>query len=99
MKEFMKTYTVKAGSQCGAKQCVTLRHLHVDACRKQQGDRIDSEPIFAFPYTAFLCLVIKKFPTFLITNLCVSRINAMQGVASLCEPALINRSITIIRIN
>ena len=53
----------------------------------QHDARIDSDPILAFPCVAFLRLVVKKPPTFLVINLCVSRINATQGLASLCEPA------------
>ena len=49
---------------------------------------IDSDPILAFPCVAFLRQVVKNPPTFLVINLCVSRINATQGLASLCEPAL-----------
>ena len=52
----------------------------------QNEARIDSDPIFAFPCVAFLRLVVKNPLTFLVINLCVSRINAMQGLASLCEP-------------
>ena len=54
----------------------------------QHNARIDSDPILAFPCVAFLRLVVKEPPTFLVINLCVSRINATQGLASLCEPAL-----------
>ena len=53
----------------------------------QHDARIDSDPILAFPCIAFLRLVVKKPPTFLVINLCVSQINAMQGLVSLCEPA------------
>ena len=42
---------VKAGSQYDAKQCVALRRLRVDACRKHDA-RIDSDPLFAFPCVA-----------------------------------------------
>ena len=58
----------------------------------QHDARIDSDPIFAFPCVAFLRLVVKKPPTFLVINLCVSRINATQGLASLCEPAFRGRA-------
>ena len=53
----------------------------------QHDARIDSDPILAFLCVMFLRLVVKKSPAFEIINLCVSRINAMQGLASLCEPA------------
>ena len=49
----------------------------------QYDARIDSGPILALPCIAFLHLVVKKSPTFLVINLCVSRINATQGLASL----------------
>ena len=57
----------------------------------QHDARIDSDPIFEFPWLAFLRLVVKKPPTFLVINLCVSRINATQGFALLCEPAFTNQ--------
>ena len=53
----------------------------------QHDARIDSDPILAFPCVAFLRLVVKNPPTFLVINLCVSQINAMQSLVSLCEPA------------
>ena len=53
----------------------------------QYDARIDSDPILAFPCVTFLHLVVKKLPTFLVINLCVSRINAMQDLVLLCEPA------------
>ena len=59
----------------------------------QYDARIDSDPIFAFPCVAFLRQVVKKPPTFLVINLCISRINATQGLASLCEPALIGAAV------
>ena len=55
----------------------------------QHDARIDSDPILAFTCVAFLCLVVKNPQIFLVINLCFSRINAMQGLTSLCEPALI----------
>ena len=70
----------KADSQYYAKQCVALRRFLVDPCRNatRRQDRLGS-----YPCVAFLRLVVKKSPTFWIINLCVSRINAMQGLASL----------------
>ena len=67
-----------------ALRCVVFTSTLIET---QHDARIDSNPILAFPCIAFLHLVIKKPPTFLAINLCVSRINAMQGLASLCEPA------------
>ena len=66
-----------------ALRCVVFASTLVEM---QHDARIDSDPILVFPCIAFLCLVVKK-PTFLVINLCVSRINAMQGLASLCELA------------
>ena len=60
----------------------------------QHNAGIDSDLILAFPYVAFLCVVVKKSPTFLITNLCVSQINATLGLSSLCDPALTQHSLT-----
>ena len=54
----------------------------------QHDARIDSDPILAFPCVAFLHLVIKNPRLFLVINLCISRINITQDLASLCEPAL-----------
>ena len=67
-----------------ALRCVIFMSTLVEM---QHDARIDSDPILAFLYVAFLCLVIKKSPTFEIINLYVSRINATQGLVSLCEPA------------
>ena len=67
-----------------ALHCVVFASTLVET---QHDARIDLDPILAFPCVAFLCLVVKNPPTFLAINLCVSRINAMQGLASLCEPA------------
>ena len=64
-------------------RCVVFASTLVET---QHDTRIDSDPILAFPCIAFLHLVVKK-PTFLVINLCVSQINAMQGLASLCELA------------
>ena len=55
----------------------------------QRNARIGSDPILAFHCAAFLHLIIKKSPIFLVINFCVSRVNVMQGLASLCELALI----------
>ena len=68
-------------------RCVALASTLVET---QYDARIDSGPIPALPCVAFLCLVVKKPPTFLVINLCVSRINALQGLSSLCESALID---------
>ena len=46
--------------------------------------------LLAFYCVAFLRLVVKNPRLVLVINLCVSRINATQGRASLCEPALSN---------
>ena len=54
-------------------------------------------PCLAF-CVAFLRLVVKKNPSFLVINLCVSRINATQSLASLCEPALSNAQVPPIRV-
>ena len=59
----------------------TLVETHYDA-------RIDSDPILAFLCIAFLCLIIEKSLEKIVRNVCVSQINATQGLASLCEPAL-----------
>ena len=59
--------------------CVAFTSTFVEM---QYDTRIDSDPIIAFPCAVFLRLVIKKSP---IINLCVSRINTMQGLASVCE--------------
>ena len=53
----------------------------------QHDARIDSDPILTFPCVAFLRLVVKNPPTFLVINLCISRINVTQSLVSLCEPA------------
>ena len=45
----------------------------------------------AYPCVPLRCVLVsggQEFPDFLVINLCVSRINATQGLASLCEPAL-----------
>ena len=77
---------VKAGSQYDAKQrCVVFAATLVET---QHDARIDSDPVLAFLCVAFLRLVVKKSPAFLVINLCGSRINATQGLGSLCEPAL-----------
>ena len=67
-----------------ALRCVVFSWTFVET---QHDARIYLNPILTFPCIAFLHLVIKKLPTFLIINLCVSRINAMQGLVSLHEPA------------
>ena len=54
----------------------------------QHDARIDSDPILVFPCVVFLHQIVKNPPTFLVINLCVSRINVTQGLAALCEPAL-----------
>ena len=54
---------------------------------KKHDARIDSNPILAFLCVAFLRLV-KNPDLFLVINLCISRINATRGIASLCEPTL-----------
>ena len=54
--------------------------------------RIDSDSILAFPCVVFLRLVVKNPRLFLVINLCVSRTNATQGLASLCERAGETRS-------
>ena len=69
-----------------ALRCVVFESMLVET---QHDTRIDLDPILAFPCIAFLCLVIKNPLTFSAINLCVSRINATQGLASLCEPAFI----------
>ena len=66
-------------------RCVIFASTLVET---QHNARIDSDPILAFLCVAFLCLVVKKSPTFLVINLCISRTNATQGLAaSLCEQA------------
>ena len=67
-----------------ALRCVVFASTLVET---QHDARIDSDPILASPCVAFLRLVVKKSPTFLVINLCISRINATQGLASLCEPS------------
>ena len=67
-----------------ALRCVAFASTLVET---QYDARIDLGPILALPCVAFLCLVVKKSPTSLVINLCVSLINATQGLASLCEPA------------
>ena len=69
-----------------ALHCIAFTSTLVET---QRDARIDSDPILAFPCAAFLHLIIKKSPIFLVINFCVSRVNVMQGLASLCEPALI----------
>ena len=68
-----------------ALRCVVFTSTLVE---NQHDARIDLDPILALPCIAFLHLVVKKPPIFSAINLCVSRINAMQGLASLCELAL-----------
>ena len=48
--------------------------------------RIDLDPILEFPCVVFLRLVAKNPTISSVINLCVSRINATQDPASLCEP-------------
>ena len=60
-------------------RCVVFASTLVEM---QRDTRVNSGP-----FLAFLCLVVKKSPTFLVINLCVSQINVTQGLASLCEPA------------
>ena len=71
-------------TQNNALRCVAFASMLVET---QYDARIVSDPILALPCVAFLRLVVKKFSTFLVINLCVSRINATQGLTSLCEPA------------
>ena len=71
-------------TQNNALHCIAFASTLVEM---QYDARIDSGPILALPCVAFLRLVVKKSSIFLVINLCVSRINAMQGLASLCEPA------------
>ena len=52
----------------------------------QHDTRIDLDPILMFLCVTLLGLDVKKSPPFLVINLCTSRINATQGLASLCEP-------------
>ena len=52
----------------------------------QHDTRIDLDPILMFPCVALLGLGVKKPLPFLMIYLCASRINATQGLASLCEP-------------
>ena len=54
----------------------------------QRNARIDSDPILAFLCIASLHLITKKSLKILIRNICVSQINAMQGLVSHYEPAL-----------
>ena len=68
-----------------ALRCVIFASMLAET---QHDTRIDSDPILAFLCIAFLHQVVKKPPTFLVINLCVSRINVTQILASLCELAL-----------
>ena len=43
--------------------------------------RIDSDSILAFLYVGLLCVMVPNI------KFCASRINAMLGLVSLCEPA------------
>ena len=54
----------------------------------QRNARIDSDPILAFLCVGSLCVIAKKSLKLLASKNCVSRINTMQGLASLCEPPL-----------
>ena len=67
--------------------CVALPSRRSTLVETQYDARIDSGPTLALPCVVFLRLVVKKSPTFLVINLCVSQINATQGLAALCEPA------------
>ena len=67
-----------------ALHCVVFASTLVET---QHNARIDSDPILVFPCVAFLHLVLKNPQLFLVINLCISRINATQDLASLCEPA------------
>ena len=61
-----------------ALHCVAFASTLVET---QHDTRIDLDRILALPCIAFLRLVINKSPTSLVINLCVSRINATQGLA------------------
>ena len=68
-----------------ALRCIVFASTLVET---QHDARIDSDPMLVFPCVAILRLVVKKPLTFLVINLCVLQNNAMQGLASLCEPGL-----------
>ena len=65
-------------------RCVTFTLTLVAT---QCNARIDSDPILVFLCVASLYLIAKKIAKIVIRNICVSQINAMQGLASHCEPA------------
>ena len=79
---------LKVGSQYNDKQCVVLHRLHVDACRNatRRQDRLGSYP--CVPLCYILASGRQETPNFFSNKLCISQINATQGLASLCEPAL-----------
>ena len=54
----------------------------------QHDARIDSDPILAFLCVGSLRLIAEKSLKVLARKICVSQINATQGLASHCEPAL-----------
>ena len=55
----------------------------------QHNARIDLDPILAFLCFASLRLITKKSLKYLIRSICVSQINATQGLASHYEPAFL----------
>ena len=69
--------------------CVVFTSMLVET---QHNTRIDLDPILVFPCAVFLRLVVKK----LLNNKFVFREYAMQGFASLCEPAL-NKDVNQVR--
>ena len=81
-------HCAQAGSQYDAKQCVALHCVAFTSMliETHHNSRIDSDPILAFVCVAFLCLTGEKS---LEKFFGVSRINATQGLASLCEPAFV----------
>ena len=50
--------------------------------------RADSDPILALLCITFLRLIVEKLLEKIVRNFCILQINAMQGLASICELAL-----------
>ena len=75
---------LKAGSQYDAKQCVALHHLCSMLVEMQHDARIDLDPILVFPA---LRSCVWSSRDILSNKFVCFRINAMQGLVSLCELA------------